>query len=215
MRPGGAAARPARPRARSRERLRPRLAGRRDRQRARTARPPRRLPRRCSAPATWHDAPRLAPGLGDERPRPACGRLPIIRSSAAQPAGQAPGGLREATGPTQVRGGELTTGTRPSASFRASGDRLGSPSGRWGSRTATSTSGGRHGQRCVARALLAKYHVGPGGQGPGPASNKSGGLGDRGAQARLRHNSQVPGVALRAAINKRSVLSLTPGGESR
>jgi len=85
MRPGGAATRPARPRARSRERLRPRLAGRRDRQRARTARPPRRLPRRCSAPATWHDAPRLAPGLGDERPRPACGRLPIIRASGVSP----------------------------------------------------------------------------------------------------------------------------------
>ena len=109
---------------------------------------------------------RLARDRGDENPvslqtltdhafsyRPACR--------------EAPGLPGKATAPTRVRGGELTTGTRPSASYRGERGSSGSPSGRGVSRTATQD------QRRQARIAVSSRGCWPGttsAQGPGPVS---------------------------------------------
>jgi hypothetical protein len=53
----------------------------------------------------------------------------------------------------------LTTGTRPSASYRGERGSSGSPSGRGGSRTATQDQRRRARIAVSSRGLLARYHV--------------------------------------------------------
>ena len=108
--------------------------------------------------------------FGDENPV-ACGCLPITRSRLVQPEGGA-GPAREGDRPAQVRGRELTTGTRPSASYRGKRGSAGSPSGLGGvSRTAT-----QHQRR---RARIAVSSRGPAGQvprRPGPRPGQPAGV---------------------------------------
>ena len=80
---------------------------------------------------------------------------------------EAPGLLGKATAPLRSGGGELTTGTRPSASYRGERGSSGSPSGRGGKPDGDTVPAAAGADSGVFPGLLARYHVA---QGPGPVS---------------------------------------------
>ena len=96
--------------------------------RARAAQPPRRPPHPRSARATSRDvSPRPKSWRRESGQLADAYRSRVLVSPSLQ-GGAGP--AREGDRPTQVRGGELTTGTRPSASYRGERGSSGSPSGR-------------------------------------------------------------------------------------
>ena len=90
---------------------------------------------RRSARATSRDVPPRPRSWRRESGQPADAYRSRVLVSSSLQGGAGP--AREGDRPTRVRGGELTTGTRPSASYRGERGSSGSPSGRGVSRTAT------------------------------------------------------------------------------